>query len=134
MPNRISLSCSRLLLCILAPMRTPLLESMAHRSARSLPRPPRLQLQETGKVCGRCCETYRQSLLIHRMAAGYRTQMEDVEISGLSFEERLAMLVDQHWTWRENQAMARRMKKFKLDAEPRVEDLDCRHPRRLDRR
>ena len=27
------------------------------------------------------------------------------------------MLVDQHWTWREDQAMARRLKKSKLDAE-----------------
>ena len=31
-----------------------------------------------------------------------------------------------HWSWRENQAMARRLKKSKLDAEPCVEDIDYR--------
>ena len=49
----------------------------------------------------------------------------------LSFDERFRLLVDQHWTWRENQAMARRLKKSKLDTEPCVEDIDFRHPRGL---
>ena len=40
------------------------------------------------------------------------------DIAALSFEERFGLLVDQHWTWRENQAMARRLKKSKLDVEP----------------
>ena len=38
----------------------------------------------------------------------------------LTFDERLALLVDQHATWRENKAMARRLKTSKLDAEPRT--------------
>ena len=41
------------------------------------------------------------------MADAYRKQMEDTQTASLSFEERFGMLVDQHWTWRENQAMAR---------------------------
>lgn len=67
------------------------------------------------------------------MADAYRKQMENAEAAGLSFEERFALLVDQHWTWRENQAMARRLKKSRLDAEPCIEDIDYRHPRGLDR-
>jgi DNA replication protein DnaC len=67
------------------------------------------------------------------MADAYRTQMQDVETAGLSFEERFGLLVDQHWTWRENQAITRRLKKSKLDAEPCLEDIDFRHPRGLDR-
>ncbi len=67
------------------------------------------------------------------MAHAYRQQMEDMQMAGLSFEERFGLLVDQHWTWRENQAMTRRLKKSKLDAEPCVEDIDFRHPRGLDR-
>jgi hypothetical protein len=67
------------------------------------------------------------------MANAYRQQMEEAQMAGLSFEERFGLLVDQHWTWRENQAMTRRLKKSKLDAEPCVEDIDFRHPRGLDR-
>ena len=70
------------------------------------------------------------ALRLTGMAESYRKQMEDAEMAGLSFEERFALLVDQHWTWRENQAMARWLKKSKLDAEPCVEDIDFR-PRGL---
>jgi DNA replication protein DnaC len=59
--------------------------------------------------------------------------MEAPEVASLSFDERFSLLVDQHWTWRENQAMASRLKKSKLPAEPCVEDIDFRHPRGLDR-
>jgi hypothetical protein len=68
------------------------------------------------------------ALRLTGMAEAYRQQMEDTQTSGLSFEERFGMLVDQHWTWRENQAMARRLKKSKLDAEPCVEDIDFTPP------
>jgi hypothetical protein len=67
------------------------------------------------------------------MAEAYRQQMEDASMASLSFEERFGLLVDQHCTWRENQAMQRRLKKSKLDVEPCVEDIDFRHPRGLDR-
>ena len=67
------------------------------------------------------------------MAEAVRRQSEDPEMSRLSFEERLSLLVDQQWTWRENKALARRLKnaRFRLDAA--IEDIDYRHPRRLDR-
>src|SRR5689334_24243725 len=67
------------------------------------------------------------------LAEAWRRQMENPEVASLSFDERFSLLVDQHWTWRENQAMTRRLKKSKLDAEPCVEDIDFRHPRGLDR-
>lgn len=67
------------------------------------------------------------------LAEAWRRQMEDPEVASLSFDERFNLLVDQHWTWRENQAMASRLKKSKLPAEPCVEDIDFRHPRGLDR-
>ena len=59
--------------------------------------------------------------------------MENPEVASLSFDERFSLLVDQHSTWRENQAMARRLKRSKLDTEACVEDIDFRHPRGLDR-
>src|SRR5579863_5429044 len=73
------------------------------------------------------------ALKLTGMAAAYEKQLEEPEVRGLSFEDRFGMLVDSHWTWRENQALARRLKKSKLDREPCVEDTDFRHPRGLDR-
>jgi DNA replication protein DnaC len=67
------------------------------------------------------------------LAEAWRRQGEDPEVASLSFDERFSLLVDQHWSWRENQAMASRLKKSKLPAEPCVEDIDFRHPRGLDR-
>ena len=73
------------------------------------------------------------ALRLTGLAEAYRQQVEDAEMAGLSFEERFGLMVDQHWTWRENQAMTRRLKRSKLDAEPCVEDINYRHPRGLDR-
>jgi DNA replication protein DnaC len=74
-----------------------------------------------------------QALRWFGLAEAWRQQMENPEVATLSFDERFSLLVDQHWTWRENQAMARRLKRSKLDREPCVEDIDFRHPRGLDR-
>ena len=51
----------------------------------------------------------------------------------LSFLERLGLLIDQQWTWRENQALARRLKNPKLRGNPCVEDIDYRAARGLER-
>jgi hypothetical protein len=40
------------------------------------------------------------------MAEALKTQEQDAASRELSFLERLAMLVDQQWNWRENQALA----------------------------
>jgi len=73
------------------------------------------------------------SMKLFGMAEAIRRQSEDPETTRLSFEERLALLVDQQWDWRQNKALVRRLKnaRFKLNAS--VEDIDYRHPRRLDR-
>ena len=46
--------------------------------------------------------------------------------------ERLGLLVDQQWTWRENQALARRLHAAKLKGAA-VEDIDYRTARGLDK-
>src|ERR1043166_4435666 len=58
------------------------------------------------------------------LAEAWRKQMENPEAASLSFDERFSLLVDQHWTWRENHAMDRRLKRSKLDNDPCVEDID----------
>jgi DNA replication protein DnaC len=58
--------------------------------------------------------------------------LDEPEARGLNFEQRFGMLVDSHWTWRENQALTRRLKKSKLSAEPCVEDINYRYPPQMD--
>src|SRR2546428_12695636 len=62
-----------------------------------------------------------------------RRQMDDPEASRLSFEERLALLIDQQWDWLQNKAFTRRLKNARFKVDAAVEDIDYRHPRRLDR-
>ena len=51
-----------------------------------------------------------QTMKLHGMADAFRTQLETADTSQLSFEERFAMLVDQQWLWKENRALARRLR------------------------
>ena len=72
------------------------------------------------------------ALRLTGMAEAYQKQLGEPEARGLNFEERFGMLVDSHWTWRENQALTRRLKKSKLSSEPCVEDINYRYPRQMD--
>src|SRR5690242_14481504 len=66
------------------------------------------------------------------MVDGLKAQEQDAAARELSFLERLGMLVDQQWTWRENQALARRLHAAKLKGAS-VEDIDYRTARGLDK-
>jgi DNA replication protein DnaC len=72
------------------------------------------------------------ALRLTGMAEAYQKQLDEPEARGLNFEQRFGLLVDSHWTWRENQALVRRLKKSKLSAEPCVEDINYRYPRQID--
>ena len=77
-----------------------------------------------------------ESLRLHGMAEAFRAQSDPAQRDGLaalSFEERLALLVDQEWTWRQNRALARRLSQAKFRYRASVEDIDLRTPRGLDR-
>jgi hypothetical protein len=49
------------------------------------------------------------------MVDALKAQEQDPAARELSFLERLGLLVDQQWTWRENQALARRLYVAKLN-------------------
>jgi DNA replication protein DnaC len=66
------------------------------------------------------------------MADALKAQEQDPASRELSFLERLAMLVDHQWTWRENQALARRLHAAKLKGVC-VEEIDYRAARGLDK-
>jgi DNA replication protein DnaC len=67
------------------------------------------------------------------MVEALKTQEQDRTIQELSFLERLSLLVDQQWSWRENQALERRLKAAKLRGAACVEDIDYRAARGLDK-
>jgi DNA replication protein DnaC len=72
------------------------------------------------------------AMRLHGMLEALKTQQQDATASELSFLERLGLLVDQQWTWRENKALARRLQAAKLQGAC-VEDIDYRSSRGLDK-
>jgi len=67
------------------------------------------------------------------MVEALKTQEQEAASRELSFLERLGLLVDQQWTWRENQAFGRRLKNAKLRTNACVEEIDYRTTRGLDK-
>ena len=81
-------------------------------------------------------EPMREKLLamrLHGMADALKTQEQDPGARELSFLERLALLVDHQWNWRQNQALARRLHVAKLRGNACVEEIDYRAARGLTR-
>jgi len=54
------------------------------------------------------------AMRLHGMADALKTQQQDPAARELSFLERLALLVDHQWNWRQNQALVRRLDLAKL--------------------
>ena len=73
------------------------------------------------------------AMRLHGMVEALKAQQQDPAATELSFGERLAMLVDQQWNWRDNQALDRRMKAAKLRGNACIEDIDFRAARGLDK-
>jgi DNA replication protein DnaC len=73
------------------------------------------------------------AMRLQGMAEALKTQEQDPAAREASFLERLGMLVDQQWNWRENQALARRLKAAKLRGNTCVEEIDYRASRGLDK-
>src|SRR5689334_814058 len=67
------------------------------------------------------------------MVEALKAQEQDPSAGELSFLERLGLLVDQQWNWRENQALGRRLKNAKLRNNACVEEIDYRTSRGLDK-
>jgi DNA replication protein DnaC len=73
------------------------------------------------------------AMRLHGMADALKTQEQDPGARELSFLERLALLVDHQWNWRQNQALARRLHLAKLRGNACVEEIDYRTARGLDK-
>ena len=70
------------------------------------------------------------SMRLQGMADALEAQYSGVR--ELSFVERLSLLVDQPWNWRENQALARRLKSAKLRHNAYIKESDYRAARGLE--
>jgi DNA replication protein DnaC len=71
-----------------------------------------------------------------RLSGMYQALMEQMqmpEITALSFEERLGLLVDRESTERENRRLITRLRQAKLRQTACIEDIDYRHPRGLEK-
>jgi DNA replication protein DnaC len=73
------------------------------------------------------------AMRLHGMAEALKAQQQDAAAGELTFLERFGLLIDQQWNWRQNQALARRLKGAKLRANACVEDIDYRASRGLDK-
>jgi hypothetical protein len=73
------------------------------------------------------------AMRLHGIADALKAQEQDPTAQELSFLERLGLLVDQQWNWRQNQALERRLKGAKLRGNACVEDIDYRAARGLDK-
>jgi len=67
------------------------------------------------------------------MAQALQEQARISDLDGLSFEDRLALLIERELTFRDDRRLARLLQLAKLHLPAAVEDLDFRSPRGLDR-
>jgi DNA replication protein DnaC len=67
------------------------------------------------------------------MAEAYDRQRSDPASAGLSFDQRLAILVESQWTHEDNRALQRRLAYAKLRQSASIEQIDWRRPRGLTR-
>ena len=74
-----------------------------------------------------------KSLRLPAMAAGLAQQREHPDYAGLSFEDRLGLLVDAELLQRQNRRLARVLKAAKLRSPAVVEDVDFTKTRGLDK-
>ncbi len=73
-------------------------------------------------------------LKLHGMAKAFEEQLSMVDVSELSFEERLGLLVEREATERASRRLTARLRRAKLREQAAIEDIDWRVRRSLDKR
>lgn len=74
-----------------------------------------------------------EAMRLHGMAQAWRELAANEDARELSFEDRLALLVDRQFTWRQNEALQARLRRARLRNNTCVEDIDYRAARGLDK-
>lgn len=73
------------------------------------------------------------AMRLDAMVEAWKGLAQDPESGALSFDEKLALMVDRLWTVRQNLAFEQRLRRARLKRGPCVEDIDFRAPRGLDK-
>src|SRR5215471_15148983 len=73
------------------------------------------------------------AMRLEPMVEAWRALEQDEGAHELGFEEKMALMIDRLWTWRQNQAFQQRLKRAKLGVRACVEDIDYRAARGLDK-
>lgn len=75
-----------------------------------------------------------KTMKLDAMAAAWQEQQQSAAMQKLSFDERLGLLVDAEWMWRENKRLERTLKEAKLRlSQACVEDIDYSAKREIDK-
>ena len=74
-----------------------------------------------------------QALRLEGMVQALEEQRRQSDITRLDFEDRLALLVERQWLWKENRGLAIRLKNAQFKINASLEDLDYRSSRGLKR-
>ena len=73
------------------------------------------------------------SMKLNGMADAFKDQMMQPDMNELSFEERFAFLVDNHWSWREDRRLKTLLRNAKLKDNACIEDIDYKSPRGINK-
>lgn len=73
------------------------------------------------------------SMKLTGMADAFRAQLSQPAMNDLSFEERFAFIVDQHFTWKEDRRMVTLLRQARLKDNACLEDIDYKAPRGIDK-
>jgi len=73
------------------------------------------------------------AMKLHGMAEGYEQQRQQPKMAELSFDDRFGMLVDRQFRWREERALATRLRNAKFKVQACIEDVNYRASRGLKR-
>ncbi len=77
--------------------------------------------------------TKLHDMKLHGMAEACEEHRQQPQMADLSFDERFGMLVDRQWRWREERALATRLRNAKFKLQACIEDLNYRTSRGLKR-
>lgn len=70
---------------------------------------------------------------LHGLADAYAEQRQHTQYAQLDFDERFAMLIDRQWRWREDRALASRLRAAKFRIQACMEDIDYLSDRKIKR-
>ena len=74
-----------------------------------------------------------QTMKLHGMVEALEEQRRSATTGEMPFEDRLAMLIERQWLWKENRALSTRLKSTRLRQPACLEDVDYRQKRGLQR-